>query len=179
MTNDVKKVDLNWHEMKNFNHVDAKPTWIQSSSFKTYKPEARMLSHVLRYDYAVAALLESRMEKNQGYPLTKEQKEKIDKILKKERKNFIGWQIVGWVGLATNFAVFVPLLVQSIQQPQLYQNLALIWLGLITQIVFLIYAIGIRSMPILILSCLLIPLMIVVLILVYENLKMYPHPEQC
>lgn len=165
--------------LKNFEHVDAKPSWISSSSFKTYKPEARMLPHVLRYNYAAAALLESRIEKNQGHPLTQAQKEKIDEILKKERKKFIGWDSVGWIGLATNFSVFVPLLIQSIQQPELYQNLALLFLGLATQVIFLIYAIGIRSMPILILSCLLIPLFIVVLVLVYENLKKYPHPEQC
>ena len=156
-----------------------KPSWINKKTFKHYNFNNSFLPHVLRYNFAVAALDECELKNKQGYELTEDQKKKIDDQLKKERKIFIGWDIVGYIGLATNFGVFVPLLIQAITQPHLYQNLSLIWLSLINQIIWLIYAIGIRSMPLLVLSILLLPLMIVIVILVYYNLALYPNPQAC
>lgn len=161
-----------------FSEVDAKPSWYNKTTWKTYTPGSKLLPHQIRYSYAIGALEECRIQEAQGHTLSLEQREFIDNAIKKERKEFIGWDITGWLGTATNIAVFVPLLVQAITQPTLYQNLALIWISLINQIIFLVYSIGIRSFPILILSIILLPLMIVLVALVYHNLTIYPASQQ-
>lgn len=149
------------------------PSWYRNSvrepTFRFYRPGARFLPHQLRYSFARAALQECQITQKQQKDLSPQQIKEIDTVFRKERKYFISFDIVGYIAMGLNVATFVPLLVQAVRQPSLPQNLALIWLGAIDQIVWLVYAIGLRSLPILILSLILIPLFVALLILVYQN----------
>lgn len=141
------------------------PSFLPKSNI--YPPGAPLLPHELRYNYAYYALEECRIESQQRFPLTRQQQERILKILEKDKTKFLAFDIIGWISTALNFAVFVPILVQAIETPENGTNIILTWISLINQLFWLVYAIGIRSYPILILAILLIPLLLIVIILLY------------
>ena len=106
-----------WNKMKretNSFEETAKPSWIDRKFYKAYNPGTRFLPHLLRYSYATSALQECQIRYQQNGNITNEQKFHIEKQLQKDRRNFIAFEIVGYVGTALNFATFVPLLVQAI-----------------------------------------------------------------
>lgn len=148
-----------------FREEIAYPSFLASKK-GAYRPNARFLPHELRYEYAVAALEECRL--HQGHPLTQDQENRIRQIIHHDRKKFIAFETVGWLAFALNFATFVPLLIEAIQKKASSQSKNIIWIGFVDQILWLIYAIGIRSLPILILSLLLIPMFVTILVLVYQ-----------